>query len=102
MTKCLSTNAAWTLFVSWVVVPTLTNREEIFYPAGKAQSYSSYLYLQKCLFLPPTGFLEFWVISRLAQGALISEEVKKDWTIYWPLGYTASYWPPTRLHATDD
>ena len=32
---------------------------------------------------------------------LINADIKQDWTQYWPLGYTTSYWPPTRLHVTD-
>ena len=50
---------------------------------------------------------QFCVISRLAEGTLcpiiqiINEGIKQDWNQYWPLGYTTSQWPPTRLHATD-
>lgn len=27
-------------------------------------------------------------------------DVKEDWSEYWPLDYTASYWPPTKFCAT--
>lgn len=89
------------------MVPILTSREEALYPAGKCQSYGSYLYfhLQKRHILPLTDFLEFCVINKLAQSTLcpiilmINEDVKQDWTQYWPLGCTASYRPSTRLHA---
>lgn len=27
----------------------------------------------------------------------INEQVKQDWTQYYPLGFTASHWPPGRI-----
>ena len=50
---------------------------------------------------------QFCVIYKFAEGTLcpiiqnINEDVKQDQTPYWPLGYTTSYWPPTRPCATD-
>jgi len=50
---------------------------------------------------------QFRIISKLAEGTLcpitqiISKDVEKDWTQYWPPVYTASYWPPARLRAAD-
>jgi len=30
-----------------------------------------------------------------------NEGVEQNWTQYWPLGYNAIYWPPTRLSVSD-
>lgn len=33
---------------------------------------------------------------------IINDGFEQDWTLYWPLGCTATFWPPTGLHATGD